>query len=53
MGGLSIKEKKTIRDQMRTDLIKRLYSGELSTWEEFNADHDFRELRKSVDDNYE
>jgi len=38
---------------MRTDLIKRLYSGELSTWEEFNADHDFRELRKKVDDNYE
>ena len=53
MGALSIKEKKQIRDQMKNDLIKRLWSGEITTWEEFNADHDFRELRKKVDDNFE
>ena len=53
MGGLSIKEKKQIRDQMKSDLIKRLYSGDVTTWDEFNADHDFNELRKKVDENYE
>lgn len=28
----SIREKKAIRDQMRKDLFKRLYSGKVTTW---------------------
>ena len=49
----SIREKKAIRDQMKRDLFKRLYSGSITTWQEFNNDHEFLELRKNVDPEYE
>ena len=48
-----LKEKKFMRDQMRHKMFKRLYSQEKTTWEEFNNDHEFIELRKNVDDNFE
>lgn len=49
----SIREKKAIRDQMRKDLKKKLYSEKTTTWQEFNNDHEFIELRKNVDPVYE
>jgi len=38
---------------MKRDLFKRLYSGSITTWQEFNNDHEFLELRKNVDPEYE
>jgi hypothetical protein len=40
-----LKEKKFMRDQMRHKMFKRLYTEEKTTWEEFNGDHEFIELR--------
>jgi hypothetical protein len=48
-----LKEKKQMRDQMRHKMFRRLYTQEKTTWEEFNADHEFIELRQNVDDNFE
>lgn len=48
-----LKEKKFMRDQMRHKMFKRLYTQEKTTWEEFNNDHEFIELRQNVDENFE
>ena len=48
-----IPEKKSIRDKMRKDLFNRLESGTTTTWEEFSNDHEFIELRKNVDPQFE
>jgi len=42
-----LKDKKFLRDQMRLKMFKQLYSQERTTWQEFNADHEFIELRKN------
>lgn len=36
----SIKDKKSIRDSQRKELFKKLFSGEMTTWEEFSDDPD-------------
>jgi hypothetical protein len=42
---LPIKEKKSIRDKIRKDLFGKLFSGNITTWDEFSMDQDFIELR--------
>ena len=48
-----LKDKKFLRDQMRTKMFNQLYTQERTTWDEFNADHEFIELRKNVDPQFE
>lgn len=48
-----LKDKKFLRDQMRTKMFNQLYTQERTTWDEFNADHEFIELRQNVDENFE
>lgn len=50
---MSIKDKKTVRDSLRKELFNKLFAGIATTWQEFSADSDFIELRKSVDYNFE
>lgn len=50
---LPIKEKKTIRDQIRKDMFNRLNNGLVTTWQEFTSDSDFIEMRKNVDPHFE
>lgn len=50
---LPIKEKKSIRDQIRKDMFNRLENGHVTTWQEFTSDSDFIELRKNVDPHFE
>ena len=48
-----IKDKKAIRDAMRDKMFQDLFSGEKTTWEMFNQDPEFLELRKYVDPRFE
>ena len=49
----SIKEKKSIRDKMRKELLGKLNTEKISTWEEINSDRDFLELRKHLNLEFE
>lgn len=50
---LPIKEKKSIRDKIRKDLFSKLFTGNITTWDEFSTDQDFMELRQNVDMEFE
>jgi len=50
---LPIKEKKSIRDKIRKELFGKLFSGNMTTWDEFSEDQDFIELRRYVDPDFE
>ena len=50
---LSIKEKKEVRDEIRKRIFQRFASGESTTWQEFEEDTDFQELRKRADPKFE
>lgn len=53
MLNMSIKEKKSIRDKIRKELFQKLFSGHITTWDEFSEDPDFIELRRFVDPEFE
>ena len=53
LGFRKISEKKAIRDKMRKDLFTKLEGGTQTTWEVFSTDHEFLELRKHVDPQFE
>ena len=53
MSKKKIKDKKAIRDSMRDRMFQELFSGEKTTWQLFNSDADFLELRKYVDPRFE
>ena len=49
----AIKDKKAIRDNLRKELFAKLFSGNMTTWDEFHKDEDFKELRQFVDYDFE
>lgn len=49
----SIKDKKSIRDKLRKELFNKLFSGSMTTWDEFSTDNDFIELRRFVNPDFE
>ena len=53
MINLSIREKKSVRDELRKDLFKKLNSGELTTWQEISRDEDFKEMRRNSNIKFE
>ena len=50
---LGIRDKKTVRDELRKNLFRRLNCGEVSTWQEISRDQDFIEMRQKVDIKFE
>lgn len=48
-----IKDKKSIRDKLRKELFSKLFSGNMTTWDEFSTDNDFIELRRFVNPDFE
>jgi len=50
---LPIREKKQVRDEVRKRLFEKLYEKQTTTWQEFNNDKDFLELRKKSDAKFE
>ncbi len=49
----NLRDKKSLRDRMRNELLEKLFSGKETTWSEFNSDYEFIELRKYVDPEFE
>ena len=49
----NLRDKKFIRDKLRDEMLNKLFIGNQSTWDLFNSDPDFIELRKYVDPKYE
>ena len=47
--GMSIKEKKSLRDAEKKRLNLSLESGKKTTWDIYSRDKDFKELRKKYD----
>ena len=48
-----MRQKKTIRDKMRSSLYQKLVNGLSTTSDEITSDHEFLELRKYHDPNYD
>lgn len=46
---MTIKEKKATRDQEKKTLLKKMFSGQKSTWDMYSRDKDFKELRRNYD----
>lgn len=49
----NLRDKKIVRDKLRDEMLNKLFKGDQSSWDIFNSDPDFIELRKYVDPEFE
>jgi len=53
MGKKSLREKKYLRYKMKKNLFQKLYRGDTTTMKEMDTDHEFAELRRNYDEEFE
>lgn len=52
LDGMSIKQKKSVREKEKKDLMWKLMNGKRTTWDVYERDKEFKELRKHYDPNF-
>jgi hypothetical protein len=52
LDGMTIKQKKSVREKEKKEIMWKLMNGKRTTWDIFERDKEFKELRKLYDPNF-